>query len=319
MYIVIAMIKTQKIKGMGIEVPNTSAFNIETPPGLPKMHFNLVSCARRGSGKTVSIVNLLKKLQDAKVLDRIFIISPTIKSNKKILEMIKVDEDDIYDEPTAASLDAVIEKGNEEATDYDEYIEQMKIYKKYLRYMKTGRGTLRDEDIFDLYDGETQTIQPPKHKWNGKKPVMALFIDDAQGSPLFSVKSKIHNYTIKHRHLFELKGGGALGLSLIFAVQSFKSNANGIPRSVRGNCTHIMLHRTKDINELNDIADEFSGEVSRETFMKIYDYATSIDYGFLWIDLHKKKEDLSPYRRCFDEYIIIDEEKEKQKTFADNK
>lgn len=296
--------KTQKIKGLEIEVPNTSAFNIETPPGLPKMHFCMVASAKRGSGKTVAIVNLIKQLQDAKVLDRVFLISPTIKSNKAILDMIKIDEADIFEEPTRESLDAVIDAVKQEAEDYDEYLRLLKIYKKYLKYINSGRGTLSDEDIFDIYDTENQTIAPPKHKYNGKKPVMLCFFDDIQGGNIFSTKSKIHNVTIKHRHLGQLKEGGALGLSMIFATQTYKSNAYGLPRTVRAQATHILLFKTKDASELDEISSEFSGEIPKETFMQVYEYATEEPHSFLFIDLHPKPTDPSIFRKRFDTYIF---------------
>lgn len=182
----------------------------------------------------------------------------------------------------------------------------MKIYKKYLAYMKSGRGTLKDEDIFDLYDMENQAISAPTHKYGGKKPVMLLFLDDCQGGNIFGVKSRIHNYTIKHRHLGALQEGGALGLSLIFATQTYKSNAYGLPRSVRAQATHIILFKTKDSSELEEIASELSGEIPVETFMKVYEYATAEPHSFLFIDLHKKKTDPSMFRKQFSEYIILD-------------
>ena len=291
---------------MDIEVPNTSAFAIQTAEGLPKLHALILAVAKRGSGKTVAIINLIRKLQQTGACDRFFIISPTIKSNKKILDMIKIDEDDVYDEPTRASLDSVIEKIEEEGTDYDYYIEQMKLYKKYQKYIKTGQGTLKDEDVLELYDSENQTISPPEHKYHGKKPVMMVFFDDCQSTDVFSVKSRLNNLVIKHRHTAPLKAGGALGVTLIFAVQNYKTNATGIGRQIRNNVTHLMVFKSKDEKELEQIASEVSGEVSYETFMKAYEYATAEPHSFLYIDMHKKDTDPSMFRRCFNEYIIID-------------
>jgi hypothetical protein len=55
----------QRGNKLKIEVPKTSAFNIETGADLPKMHFVGLSIGKRGSGKTIAIVNLLKYLQDS--------------------------------------------------------------------------------------------------------------------------------------------------------------------------------------------------------------------------------------------------------------
>jgi hypothetical protein len=304
--------KIEKIKGMEIEVPNTSAFAIETADGLPRMHFLMLSISKRGGGKTVSITNLVSKLQKTGACDRVFIISPTIKSNKKILDMIKVDEEDVYDEPTRASLDSVIEKIEQEALDYEEYIEKMQVYKKYIQFMKTGRGNFDDLELFGLWDSESQLIQKPVHKWDGKKPVMICFFDDCQSTEVFSVKSRLNNLVIKHRHVGSFKNGGALGVSLIFAVQNYKTNATGIGRQIRNNVTHLMIFRSKDEAELEQIASEVSGEVSKETFMKAYEYATAEPHGFLYIDMHKKDNDPSMFRKCFNESIIINEAKDEE-------
>ena len=78
--------KIQKIKDMDIKVPDTSAFTIKTADGLPKLHSLMLSISKRGGGKTVSIINLIKKLQDTGACDRLFIISPTIKSNKGAID-----------------------------------------------------------------------------------------------------------------------------------------------------------------------------------------------------------------------------------------
>ena len=297
--------KTQKVKGLDIKVPNTKAFNIETIPELMKMHMCMVVSGKRGSGKTLAVVNLLKKLQETNSLDRVFIISPTVYSNKHILDLIKYDPEDVFEDPTKEALDKVIEAVEQEAADYEDYIEQMKLYKKYLRYMKTGQGTLKDEDIFDLYDGESQTIQPPKHKWNGKKPVMLLLMDDCQGSPIYNVKSKLSNYVIKHRHIGQLrKSYGALGLSMVFCVQSYKSAGGGLPRALRGQATTMMIFKSKDENELDDIAQECGGEVDNETFIKVYEAAIDEPHSFLFIDFHKKDNHPSMFRKRFDTFLI---------------
>lgn len=301
-------LRTQKIKGMDIVVPSTKAFTVETPPDMPQLHTVYLSISKRGGGKTVSIVNFLKKLQDSKCLDRLFIISPTIYSNKHILDMVKYDEDDLYEETTNASLEAVLEKVEQEAADYEYYIEQVKAWKKYQRFLKGNKFALSDDELMAIWgDGD---FQPPQHRYGGKKPVMALFIDDAQQSELFKPKSRLPNVVIKHRHLGALKkSGGALGLSIILAAQSYKATGGGLPRSIRNQATLIQLFRTKDAHELDEIADECGGEIDKETFMKVYEAAIKNPHDFLLIDLHKKPTAPSMFKRNFNEWILLPEEK----------
>jgi hypothetical protein len=302
--------KEKHVKGLDIKVPETKAFTIETPENLMKAHFNLVVSGKRGSGKSVAIINLLKQLQDAGCLDRLFIISPTIYSNKHILDMVKYDPDDVYEEPSKDALESVIDAVEQEALDYEEYIEKLKVYKQYMQFMKTGRGKFDDSELFDLWDPESQMITKPVHKWDGKKPVMVLFCDDCQGSPIYNVRSKLSNYVIRHRHLGQLrKSYGALGLSMIFAVQSYKSAGGGLPRALRGQATQLIIFKSKDIHELDDIADECGGEVSKEVFMKVYEAATDEPHSFLFIDLHKKDNHPSMFRKKFSTFLIPEEMK----------
>jgi hypothetical protein len=69
--------------------------------------------------------------------------------------------------------------------------------------------------------------------------------------------------------------------------------------------TSMLLFRTKNEKELKEIAEEMSGEVSEERFYEAYQAATSGEHGFLFIDLHKKKEQPSMFRKNFDEYLIF--------------
>ena len=48
-----------------------------------------------------------------------------------------------------------------------------------------------------------------------------------------------------------------------------------MPKAVRGNATHMALWRTKNKDELNLIAKEFSGEVDVKKFMEVYEWIMS--------------------------------------------
>lgn len=305
--------KKQTVKGLGIKVPDTKAFTINTAENLPKLHGVIIACGKRGSGKGVAVMNLLRQYQETGCLDRLFIVTPTYYSNKHIFDLVKYDEEDVYHEPTKANLELIMAEVEKEAEDYEDYIEKLKLYKKYQRYIATGRGTLNDNDIFDLYDTENQTIEPPKHKYNGKKPVLFVFFDDCQGSEIFGVKSKLANYVISHRHRGAFKKShGALGVSMVFAVQSYKSAGGGLPRALRGQATQMILFRTKDENELKDIAEECSGEVAEETFRQVYKEAVDEPHSFLFVDFHPKEHFPSMFRKRFDQFLVVDKNNEEK-------
>ena len=62
--------KTQKIKGLEINIGSGNAFAYDTDPMLPKLHQNVLFIAKRGGGKTVQCVNLMEWFK----FDRIFCI-----------------------------------------------------------------------------------------------------------------------------------------------------------------------------------------------------------------------------------------------------
>jgi hypothetical protein len=291
----------QRGNKLKIEVPKTSAFNIETGADLPKMHFVGLSIGKRGSGKTIAIVNLLKYLQDSGCLDRLFIVSPSVHSNYHIFEMLKFDLLDVYEEPCGASINDIIAKINQEAADYEEYIDKMKKYKKLKKYIDNEENFIHDDILVSLY-GEDD-FKKPEHKYKGKKPVMVILFDDCQGSDLYKPRCNLYNHVIKHRHIGQFKElKGALGVSMIFAVQSYKSIGGGLPRGIRSQATWIMLFKTKDSGELEDIQEECSGEISKEKFMEVYEEATQGDHNFLFIDFHPK-EKYKMFRKNFNKYL----------------
>ena len=161
---------------------------------------------------------------------------------------------------------------------------------------------LSDDDLEGFYrDGD---FQPPKHKWNGKRCCMCLIIDDAMGSLLYQRPRKLNQFTIYHRHLGQLKEGGALGCSLFFLVQSYKAQSGGITRAIRGNVTSMILFSNKNEKMLQEIAEELAGEVAPEVFFQVYKKAIQQKHDFLFVDLHRKPNHPSAFRRNLDTFFI---------------
>ena len=104
---------------------------------------------------------------------------------------------------------------------------------------------------------------------DGKPPVLALFIDDCLCSKLMTNR-KFPNLIMRHRHLGDFPQGGAVGLSILIAIQSYKAQS-GLPKCIRNQATSICLFRTKDDSEKKQIAESFSGEIPIERFINLYD------------------------------------------------
>jgi hypothetical protein len=310
--------KRVKIKGLEIKPSSGDAFPYETAPDMPKLHTCLIANAKRGGSKTTSIVNLMEHLP----FDRIFIVSPTYNSNLNLMSRLKVEPDDIYDDPNDIScLDSIMDKINQERDDLEEYLQKIRRWKELQKFLNNHNElfTIPDDLLEDFFNNGQ--FQKPVWKYgleNGnelkpKKPCCVIFFDDCMNSAIFSSKGikKLNQMVIYMRHLGQLKDGGAIGCSFIFAVQSYKAQNGGISKVIRNQMTHMMLFKTKNENELDEIAEEVAGEVNKKTFMKLYHEAIKEKFDFLFIDLHKKDNHPSMFRRNFNEFLMYNEEEEK--------
>ena len=200
-----------------------------------------------------------------------------------------------------------------------EYENLCKYYDEFIKHLKGSsyhNMEHLDEYMLQYYNPETNQFERPKPKYKrylqGKPPVLFCFIDDAQGSKLLSTNKKMLQLALRHRHLgqFPAPRGGAVGMSLLVATQTFKSNF-GLNTAIRNNATSMIQFVCKDLSEIKQVAEAFSGEIDTDKFMELYEEATNEDHSFLFIDLHYKKGiQPSGFRKRFDQYLIP-EEKEK--------
>ena len=284
-----------KSNNLKIQVPKGKAFAYETTPDMMKLHQNMLIVGARGSGKTVCAVNVLRMLP----FDRIFCISPTMKSNQEIMKTLKINPEDVYENPDDISCMTKIREAIEkEAQDLDQYIEDMKEYTKFQK-KKSNQNPLTTM--------RQTVLKKPEHKYNGRKPICALLCDDIMGSMLFSGKGirLCNQMCIFHRHIGQLKNGGAIGISLFWLLQSYLSQSGGISKCIRNNATSLVLFKTKSEKQLEEIASECAGEVSKEDFNRVYEHAIDEPHSFLFIDFFKKESQPSMFRKRFTEYILI--------------
>jgi hypothetical protein len=52
-------------------------------------------------------------------------------------------------------------------------------------------------------------------------------------------------------------------------ASNYAATGGGLPKAIHGNCIHMALWRTKNIDELNLIAKEMAGEVNPEKFLEV--------------------------------------------------
>lgn len=300
------MLSTQSIKGLQIVPPKNESGTYETPPDMPRSGQVCVCIGKRKSGKSCAIINLIEKMG----FDYTIAVSPTMNSNKELMSRLNIEH--VFDDPDDLTcIDKIKEIVNEEARDLERYRHEMKEYNKLMNDIKNGKS-LDDNMLLKFFDTNTYGLNDfvkPKHRWGGRRPKICVIFDDMLGSLIYSKPRKLNALSTYSRHLGQLEEGGAIGVSLFFLIQSFKCQTGGLNKVIRNQCTSMIVFKTKDNKELDDIADSCGGEISKDKFIQVYDYAieTGGSHPFLFIDLHKKDNHPSMFRVNFDKFIIVDE------------
>ena len=293
-----------------MKVINGSAFAIETAPHLPKLHQACVVVAKRGGGKTTAVSNLLRMYKETGAMDRILIVSPTFLSNKKLLEHLDIDENDVFDDLDAFGIvEKIKDIVNAERDEFLRWKQLKANYEKVMKQMRAG-GVYDDEFLMSYYDPKTNDFKVPEPKYpcyrQGRPPVISCIFDDCMNSRLYTGRA-LASLVISHRHQGQFPTGGAVGISLFFLIQSYKAQSNPTLKCIRSQATSALIFRTKSKDELyKDIAESFSGEIDPELFIELYNEATKDSpHDFLFVDLHHKKGiQPSGFRKNFDEYLI---------------
>lgn len=291
--------KEKRVRGLDIKPPKASAFKYETHPDLPKLHQNTVFVGARGSGKGVAMANLIRMLP----FDRLLVISPTFHSNREILKDLNISPDDVFDPDDKEVVQKITKIGDQEVQDLEQYRSELKLYKKFLRMLKESQSFIPDDMLEMFY--QNGDFKEPTHKYDGREPIIGLIVDDCQSTPLFGSR-QFQNLVIRHRHKFQFKEGGALGLSLFMCIQNYTAQG-GLPRAIRGNVTSMCIFGIKDEKQLEQIACECAGEVEKDKFYRVYKEAIRDNqkHEFLFVDFHKKPNQPSAFRRYFNEYLIL--------------
>lgn len=291
--------KTEKLSKIKYKDLGTPAYNVDTPSEHIKLHTLMLCVAKKGSGKTFFITNLLRMLP----FDRIIVVSPTFHSNKKMMEQLNIDDNDVLDPDDPGVIQKIYDIVNHERDELEMYREKLKLYEQLQKQLRDATF-ISDEFLLEFFDGND--FARPCHKYGGRNPVIGVFIDDAQNSKIMG--SKLSNLCIKHRHLGAFKDGSpAIGVSLFIAVQNYLSTGHGLPKPIRGNASHLAVWRTGNKKELELLAREQSGEVDEETFYKVYNFVfdeNAKKHDFMFIDL-APKDGHTQFRKNYNELIRL--------------
>jgi hypothetical protein len=297
-----------------IKVPPGSRVPIVTPPNLFEHHGIQLVLGKRQSGKSVFITNYLRMLKQADKADRILVISPTILSNKALLESLGIEDQDCFDPDDPEVIPKIVEVIDEERDEYEAHLNKLVLYKQYQKLINSKKPiTEFDEYMLCELSDANGDILPPQSKY-GHRPCLHLFVDDCQSSRVFRDK-KFLNLAIRHRHMGGMMHNpklhkemqGAIGISLYIAIQNLKAQGGSCPKAIRNNATQLVIvGKVKDKKELDDIYSSVAGEIDVEPFMKGYEYATAEPHNSFVIDLHPKKTHPSRFRKNMNEFLMIE-------------
>lgn len=256
-----------------------------------KMFFNSLHIGARQSGKTYSVVKIIKHYENNKIMKdgieykvRTHLISPTIQANEIYQSLNSLDmKKDTHENYTDKLLIDIIDDIKQRKTKYEEYI----LYKKYFeKVMRTPDDKLdnlyeKEPELFNLL--EKYNFQNPKEIDHEPPELNIIVLDDLLGSDAFSKKTKsvLTNAMIKNRHI---------GVVFMILVQSIRA----VPKNIRLNCSVFQLATFKNKKMiLEDIYEEVSNVINIDDFEELYDHATAKPYGSLIIDTTNGKRFLS--------------------------
>jgi hypothetical protein len=184
-------------------------------------------------------------------------------------------------------------------------------YERYHRELKAQGNKPRQASLFQMPEDEYafQAVAAPKHRWNGRVPCLCVYFDDILGSQIMTGKGarEVSRLCMYHRHIggyTDPKRPGALGVSIVFNLQAYKTSVGGIPPALRANMTLMMLFKTSSAKELKDLSESVNGEITPERFLQMCQAAWRDPHDFLLIDLHPKPNHPSGFRRNFDTFLV---------------
>lgn len=256
-----------------------------------KFYFNSLHIGARQSGKTYSVVKIIKHYENNKIMKdgveykvRTHLISPTIQANEIYQSLNSLDmKKDTHENYTDKLIVDIIDDIKQRKIKYDEYLVYKKYYEKVMRTPDDKLDNLyeKEPELFNLL--EKYNFQNPKELDHEPPEINIIVLDDLLGSDAFSKKTKsvLTNAMIKNRHI---------GVVFMVLVQSIRA----VPKNIRLNCSVFQLATFKNKKMiLEDIYEEVSNVINIDDFEILYDHATAKPYGSLIIDTTNGKRFLS--------------------------
>ena len=252
----------------------------------------------RNSGKSYTMSQLLKDDHDC--FDRIYMITPSFKSNAAYFEKY-VNEEDVY-KPSKDAVNKVVSQVELDKEEWELHLEKLRVYSEFMKACKDNKFNYSDDDLLALYDMDLLNGSPPVWKYHRKgkedePPRSFLIMDDCLGSKALLQSSGVTTISTLNRHIAPLEENwvskktgrvrSACGLGVAILTQTY-SMRDGISRVVRENLTDLLVYQNKQEGQMNKLKEELCSVVDEELFSEAYNKATSKKYGCLCISFKPK-------------------------------
>jgi hypothetical protein len=159
-----------------------------------------------------------------------------------------------------------------------------------LEMFSRGRGTFSSIHII------TRNADEPLYKWLGKQSDQIVIKEGLTNTPPLDKFDKTVNHLVVWDDLVLSKDlsmvenyyirARKLNCSVIFISQSFFK----IPKTIRNNCSYMVLLKLSGQREVNLILSEFGLGITKDQLIKLYDFATAEKFSPLLIDMEADKE-----------------------------
>ncbi len=260
----------------------------------------------RYTGKSYLTSKILAQAKRDKTFNRIYIVTPSFKSNEAYFGEY-INEEDVF-EPTKESIDNVIKSVEADRDEFEEYLIKKEMYKKFKKDLNKIR--MMDQDDYIMYEEFGFFNEEPVWKYDKVEPPKSLLIlDDCLASPAILQSSGLTKVATLNRHVAPLSephsGRSACGLGVIILSQSYRM-AQGFSRILRENLSLLTLFLNKQQKQLEAIKEELANVVDVNLFDEAYKYATKDKFGNLTVDFKPKCKTMT-FRKNLNELIKFDE------------
>ena len=154
---------------------------------------------------------------------------------------------------------------------------------------KAGVQHFKDPSAFIKYSNNMNDVFTNIDDYHTKRKRRVLIIFDDMIADIASDKK--FKAIIKELFIRSRK----LNISIVFIMQSYFRTL----KDARLNSTHYLLMKIKNKKELQNIANDNSGDVDFKDFLKIYNNCTSESYSFMIIDNTLSSGDPTRFRNNF--------------------